>query len=221
MRNFLLAVCTILLNGCTPYITYVCYLNSMGSSPQEKTYYITSGDILLDKSLEYKEYFNHLNLRLSELGYVQTDSTDASLKILFNYKIGEQKVHKKSVSSLEPVTIRTSPTSTTTLSGTQLTFSSTSGSTTTTLVPKTSNMETIKYPVSVEISAVDAATNDAIWEITIVDEVERETQIPTMIPYLILCAKDYFGINTQGEKRATITIKKEEAEDKYGLIWPY
>lgn len=221
MRNFLLAVCTILLNGCTPYITYVCYLNSMGSSPQEKTYYITSGDILLDKSLEYKEYFNHLNLRLSELGYVQTDSTDASLKILFNYKIGEQKVHKKSVSSLEPVTISTSPTSTTTLSGTQLTFSSTSGSTTTTLVPKTSNMETIKYPVSVEISAVDAATNDAIWEITIVDEVERETQIPTMIPYLILCAKDYFGINTQGEKRATITIKKEEAEDKYGLIWPY
>lgn len=221
MKKFLLIICTILLNGCTPTITYFCYLNSMGSSPQEKTYYITSGDILLDKSLEYKEYFRHLNLRLNELGYVQADSTDASIKILFNYKIGEQKVHKKSVSSLEPVTISTSPTSTTTLSGTQLTFSSTSGSTTTTLVPKTSNMETIKYPVSVEISAVDAATNDAIWEITIVDEVERETQIPTMIPYLILCAKDYFGINTQGEKRATITIKKEEAEDKYGLIWPY
>uniref|UniRef100_UPI004055AB07 hypothetical protein n=1 Tax=Alistipes sp. TaxID=1872444 RepID=UPI004055AB07 len=191
----------------------------MGTSPLGKTYYLTSGNALLDESLEYKEYFKHLKGRLDDLGYIEADSVNASLKIMFNCKIGEQYVSRTNVQTLQSVTSHTPATYTTTSSLGSLSFSTTSPTTKTTLVPTTSNLETIKLPIFVEICAFDNNTKSQIWKVTIWDEVQRETQIPSVIPFLIVCAENYIGTNSQGEQR--VTIERSDAEDKYGLIWPY
>lgn len=216
MKKLILIICLTLSCSCS---TFYCYLNSMGTTPQDKTYYITSGDTLLDGSLEFKEYFKHLKGRLDDLGYIEADSTNASLKIMFNYKVGEQYVHKTKVQSLKSVTTYTPATYTTTLSSNNLSFNTTSATTKTSLVPTISDTETIKLPIYVKICAISNNTKDHIWEVTIWDEVERETQIPTVIPLLIVCANNYLGTNSEGEQ--IVKIGQYDIENKYGLIWPY
>lgn len=217
MKKLVLIFCTILLGSCSS--SFYCYLNSMGESPQDKTYYLTSGNPHLNNSLEYKEYFKCLKIILDDLGYVQADSVSASLKVEFDYRIGDQQVRRENVQSVKAVTTYTPATSTTTFSSGKLSFSSTPATTKTSYVPTSSDVETIKLPVYVDICASDNDTNIPIWKVTIWDEVERETQIPSIMPYLLVCAKDYLGINSQGEK--IVIIDRYETENKYGFLWPY
>lgn len=217
MKKIALIISIILFNSCSS--TFYCYLNSMGSSPQDKTYFITSNNASLNKSIEYKEYFRDLKIILDDLGYIQADSVNAALKVVFDYRIGEQQVYKTNVQVVETVTtfVPTAP-NTTLWSGT-FSFGSAPATTKRSYVPISSDEEDINLPVYVDICAFDNKTDIPIWKVTVWDEVERETQISSVIPYLLACAKDYFGMNSRGEQM--VEIDRFEAEKKYGFVWPY
>ena len=72
----------------------------------------------------------------------------------------------------------------------------------------------------VTIRAFDNKTNKPIWEVLAKDELDRETQIQSVMPWLLSSIQEYIGKNSNGEQTVKImnTIKNKE---KYNLAWPY
>ena len=77
-----------------------------------------------------------------------------------------------------------------------------------------------KIPLLVTIRAFDNKTNKPIWEVLAKDELDRETQIQSVMPWLLSSIQEYIGKNSNGEQTVKImnTIKNKE---KYNLAWPY
>lgn len=70
------------------------------------------------------------------------------------------------------------------------------------------------------ISAVDNNSKEAYWEVIVKDELYSESQMQSVMPWLILSAQLYFGRGSQG-KIATNIKNTKANKKKYNLVWPY
>lgn len=70
----------------------------------------------------------------------------------------------------------------------------------------------LQIPLLVTIRAFDNKTNKPIWEVLAKDELDRETQIQSVMPWLLSSIQEYIGKNSNGEQTVkimnTIKIKK-------------
>ena len=195
--KFIMVGSIIFLNGCSPvhHLTsnksYLCTLNSRGTTPSIKTFYFSYNEKQFENELEYKEYLNKLKVILGEVGYIESSQKDAELYIHLDYKIGNS--YRYGNSSVSVLNIDSAISKTT---------------------------EDYKLPLLVEIKAYDNKTKAPIWEVVVNDVLDRETQLQSVISFIFLCSKKYFGKNSNGEQ-AVVLEYTPELETKYGLNWPY
>ena len=222
---------------------YYCTLNSRGSSPLEKTYYVASPDSTINTTLEFKEYASILKEHLNEAGYTESTPLHAALCIELNYGMGEKYLTNSTTtaSTYSSTYTNTNITSNTNANASiktnaytnnnqlNITTGGNGGSKINTNIGQTSNTfgntrygttNTYKIPLLVSIKSYDNKSDEPIWEIIVKDELDRETQIQSVMPWLLLCAKEYIGKSSHGEQIVRINNKKEIRE-KYKLVWPY
>lgn len=219
--------------------SYYCTLNSRGTIPYEKTYYITSNDPNKNHSLEYKEYAAFLRDRLNEMGYIERKAEDAYLRIEFDYTLGQTYLAGTSSTTDiysstyidKKATSETKQKSSTT-SGSfwdsdffDFDFNSKKkervserGTTYGTVTQDVTNE--YRIPLYISITAIEKRTGDHVWEVAIKDEMSRETQLQSVMPWALLGAQEFFGRSSRGEQ--TITIDNDDKiRARYGLVWPY
>jgi hypothetical protein len=86
----------------------------------------------------------------------------------------------------------------------------------TTYVTEESNI----VPLRVVIRALDNNTRKLVWRVVAKDELEDDDDPDLVMPWLLVCAVDYVGENTNGE--STVSLKdKSSTRATYGLVWPY
>ena len=236
-------VCWIYLSLTSCVGSYYCTLNSRGISPSEKTFYIVSPDTNKISILEFQEYAEILKERLNEVGYVERSQQDAALLIELDYNMGGTYL---AYTTTTAKTYNLTYTNTNIKSGTNANASTktniysdnnqlnikTSGSGTSktdTKVGQLSNTSglttystsnTYKIPLLVSITAFDNKSGNPVWEIYVQDVLDRETQIQSVMPWLLLSTKDYIGKSSNGEQKIIIR-DTEENREKYRLVWPY
>ena len=231
----------IILNSCGSY--YYCTLNSRGSSPSEKTYFLTSPDSTLNATLEFQEYAGILKGYLTELGYSETSSQDALLRIELKYSIGEALLDNSTTTeSSYSYTYGNTNIKSNTKADANIKANvnannnklsvNTKGygeSKTNTKIGQANNAlsfttyetpNTYKIPLLVSIKSFNNKSNNPIWEVVIKDDLKRETQMQSVMPWLLLGAKEYIGKSSNGEQTVKIDNKKE-VKEKYKLVWPY
>ncbi len=222
---------------------YYCTLNSRGSSPLEKTYYVVSPDSAVNKTLEFQEYANILKEHLNEVGYIEGLPQYAALCIELDYGMGETylanstttvnnysstytntniksnsnanaSVKTNAYANYNQLNVKTNgqenSTTKTNIGQTSHTFGSTTSGTT----------NIYKIPLFVSVKAFDNQSGEPIWEVTAKDELDRETQMQSVMPWLLLATKEYIGKSSYGEQTVKIDNKKE-IKEKYKLVWPY
>ena len=233
--------CCLCLTSCGSW--YYCTLNSRGSSPFDKTYYVMSPDSIVNSTLEFKEYASILKRYLNEIGYAESSPQKASLVIELDYGMGEAYLANSTTAAR---TYSSTYTNTNIKSKTNADASvktsasaknnqiniktnANGNSNTNTKIGQTSNTygsttygttNTYKIPLLVTVRAFDNQSGEPIWEVTVKDELDRETQMQSVMPWLLLGVKDYIGKSSNGEQTVKIGNKKETKE-KYNLIWPY
>lgn len=235
MRLILFLVLPLLLSSCNSW--YQAHLNSRGIAPEKKSYFLTSTDSTKTHSLEFKEYAAVLKTRLNDAGYTETSPNEADLIILFDYQLGDtflagsntdsftfsntNNYTSANSSSNANATVKTNANDNSTKASgnasnnTDIKSSGYSVSNTT-----TSSENTYRIPLLVFISAIENRSNEPIWEVIVRDDLDRETQLQSVMPWLILSAQPYFGKNSGGEIETRIYNKKSTRE-KYNLSWPY
>lgn len=222
---------------------YYSTLNSRGATPIDKSYYLSSSDSTIVKTLEFKEYASFLKERLNELGYVEKDNKSAALCIFLDYGMGDTYLAGSTASSYTYTntnlnTNLKSSSSANTLAKTNINTNNNNYSantsafgtsnTNTNVQQRTNAMSststgitnTYKIPLYVEIRAFDNITGDPIWEVNVKDDLDRETQIQSVMPWLLLSTQEYIGKSSTGEKIVKIN-NTPEIKDKYKLVWPY
>ncbi len=236
-----LLFCTYCLTSCGSWYQFT--LNSRGSSPVDKTYYVMSPDSIVNSTLEFKEYANILKGYLTEVGYAESSPQKAHLVIELDYGMGEAYLANSTT---------TASTYSSTYTNTKIKSKANAGATvnanafvknnqlniktnaygnanTNTKIEQTSNTygsttygttNTYKIPLLVTVRAFDNQSGEPIWEIKAKDELYRETQMQSVMPWLLLGVKDYIGKSSNGEQTVKIDNKKE-IKVKYNLTWPY
>ena len=222
-----ISVSVLLLSGCAN--SYYCTLNSRGVSPSVKTYYVAPQDSTMKYSLEFKEYAAILTEHLNSSGYEETNSKTAALRIELGYGMREAYLESSSTNTntsapkygnysiTYTVPIGTSQRST---NGTSKVSTNIGQSITTYGSTSESTTHTYKIPLYVVIRAFERLTNSPVWEVVVEDDLDRETQMQTVMPWLFLAAKDYFGRSSNGEQTPQIKNTLENRE-MYQLVWPY
>jgi hypothetical protein len=77
-----------------------------------------------------------------------------------------------------------------------------------------------KIPGIVVIEAFQAESKEPVWKVTCGDEMEKEDQFDAVMPWLLVCATQYAGTDTNGQK--SIKLKNNKSNRKeYDLVWPY
>ena len=221
-----ISVSVLLLSGCAN--SYHCTLISRGVSPAEKTYYVAPQDSTLKYSLEFKEYAEILEEHLNSAGYIETNSKTAALRIELGYGTREAYLESSSNSSETVTNI---------YNNVNITSKSTPVASANRSSPNYGNYNitytvpiggtghgtvthTYKIPLYVVIRAFETITNEPVWEVVVEDDLDRETQMQNVMPWLLLAAKDYFGRNSKGEQEPRIRNTAENREI-YQLVWPY
>lgn len=235
--KYLIAILPLFLCSCGTW--YYSTLNSRGFSPEAKTYFISSADSLLMKTLEFREYAEVLKQRLNEVGYVEVIPSQADLKIMLDYQLGDTYLEATYTgsSSFSTANVNTNINSNTNANvsikgtanknsayvsgyGNASTYTSVKSTGYSTSYTGTTSTNSYKIPLIVSISAVERVSSDPVWEIIVRDNLSRETQMQSVMPWLILSAQPYFGKSTQGEITTKINNTKE-IKERYNLIWPY
>lgn len=222
---------------------YYCTLNSRGSSPLEKSYFVISPDSTSNATLEFKEYANILKEHLNDLGYTEATSQNAALRIELDYGMGEAYLAnstttantysytyaKTNIKSNTNAKANVKTNAYTKNNQFNINTSGNGSSKTNTKIGQTSNTfgsttygtsNTYKIPLLVSIKAFENKSGNPIWEITVKDDLYRETQMQSVMPWLLLSTKEYIGRSSNGEQTIKIDNKKE-IKEKYRLIWPY
>ena len=222
---------------------YYCTLNSRGSTPLEKTYYVTSSDSTINKSLEFKEYAEILKGHLNDVGYIESKDNNAAICIVLDYEMGETylkgttTIARTHSSTYSKTNINSSSTANASVrtnayaNRNQLNVNTNGygNSKTSTQIGQISNTygrttygttNSYKIPLLVSIKAYDSESREPIWEINVKDDLDRETQIQSVMPWLLLSTKEYIGKSSNGEQTVKINNSTENKE-KYNLIWPY
>lgn len=241
LKATLLGCLCLSLTSCGSW--YYCTLNSRGSSPSDKTYYVISPDSTTNTTLEFKEYASILKRHLNDVGYTESTPQHAALCIELDYGMGETYLANSTTTANTYSTTYTNTNIKTnskanasvktkaTAINNQLNIKTTgnANSKTNTKIGQTSNTfgsttygttNTYKIPLLVSIKAFDSQSNEPIWEVIVKDNLDRETQMQSVMPWLLLSTKDYFGKGSNGEQTVKIDDKKE-IKEKYNLIWPY
>ena len=191
-----------LLSGCAN--SYYCTVNSRGISPAEKTYYIEPRDPSMRHSFEFEEYATILKEHLDSSGYEEANIKTAALRIELGYGIGDAF----------PISSAGANTTAPNYGNYSVTYNIPIGA------DKGSTTHTYKIPLYVVIRAFETLTNKSVWAVVVEDELDRETQMQTVMPWLLLAAKDYFGRSSNGEQSPRIRNTSKNRE-KYQLVWPY
>ena len=237
LKSIFFLMLTLLLTSCGTW--YQATLNSRGISPENKNYYITSSDSTVLSTLEFKEYAEILKNRLNESGYMNTSPEESNIVILLDYYLGDPYLAGTYTGSYHYSTVNANTTikSNTNASAKANTTATASGvktkahgnSNTNTSVKTsgystgytgTSSTNTYKIPLIVKISAVEKDTNETVWEVSVRDDLYRETQIQSVMPWLILSTQPYFGKSSHGEI-VTKVNNTRSIKEQYNLIWPY
>lgn len=231
----------IFLTSCGSY--YYCTLNSRGCSPSGKTYFLTSPDSTLNATLEFQEYAGILKGYLAELGYSESSSQDALLRIELKYSMGEAFLNNSTTTestyshtygntNIKSNTKADANIKTKVNANNNKLSVNTKGygeSKTNTKIGQANNalsfttyetQNTYKIPLLVSIKSFNNKSNNPIWEVVIKDDLKRETQMQSVMPWLLLGAKEYIGKSSNGEQTVKIDNKKE-VKEKYKLVWPY
>lgn len=211
----------LLLSGCAN--SYYCTLNSRGVSPAEKTYYVAPQDSSMRYSLEFEEYATILKGHLNSSGYEEANYKTAALRIELGYGMREAYLESTSTSygtvantynNVKPISSASANTPALNHGNYNVTYTVPIGT------GQGSATHTYKIPLYVAIRAFDTLTNKPVWEVVVEDDLDRETQMQTVMPWLFLSAKDYFGRNSNGEQTPHIKDTRENRE-MYQLVWPY
>lgn len=189
------------LVSCARY--YRCTLNSRGSSPLEKTYYVVSPNSIVNATLEFKEYAGFLKKHLNEIGYTESNPHHAAVRIELDYAMNN--AHLTSKYAVDNHINTKSNTNT-------ITIENRTGQ-------QTFNEYQIASSISlaVYIKAFDNKSGEPIWEVNINDELKRETQLQSTMYWLLLSAKDYIGRSSEGER--IIRIDKESELASSNFLW--
>ena len=237
LKSAITMILMLLFSSCGTW--YQATLNSRGISPEKKTYHITSSDSTILSTLEFKEYADVLKNRLNECGYMNVSPDESDIVILLDYNLGDTYLAGTYTGSYNYSTVNanTYVKSNTNASASANTKVSNSGvktkaygnSNTTTSVKTsgystgytgTSSINTYKIPLLVRISAINKKSNETVWEVSVRDDLSRETQMQSVMPWLILSAQPYFGKSSHGEI-VTKVNNTNAIKEQYNLIWPY
>lgn len=220
--------------GCKGFSYYYCTVNSYGKPSLQKNYYLVPIDSsMMDNPFQYLEYKKVLEARLKKLGYVQTDSTKADLRIDWAYYFGD--AHYAGTRS-STTTNKYSWSNTSTTSRTDATVSAYGsartnyGSNTTTAnasaygssttnrqstnnsygstVSNTSEQAIYKHDLGCVIMAYDRNTNEPIWMVESIDHGEKESLREYMM-WAIVAACSKIGTNEISE----VCIQDYEKKD--------
>ncbi len=200
-----------MLNSCG----YYCYVSSIGSTPQSKSYYILPTNPNLEGDLEFEQYANMLVTALNRVGYKNTSEEQAGTIIYFDWQIGNLSTETSSV----PYTYNTYSSSTSTHWVSTPYGSYPQMTTTTTTTPHTSYMSFSEdyAPVAVHVIAVDKQTRKQIWKTTINDKLEySKTTMKRLMPIMLYAGSQYFGATAEGR----VTLFPSEVSNQ-GITWPY
>lgn len=231
------AICMIFAS-CEPY--YYCIVNAYGEQPPKTTYYLVPIDsTMYANPFQYREYKNVLNTRLRELGYVETDSTNAALVIYWGYYFGDRYFAGTSSSQLTNNygIVNSNTTSTTNASayghsttnrynnntttnasayGTAHTNTNTNVNTHNFSVTTSSEDAVYYYDLGCTITACDKGTNEPIWMVETIDRTKQEESMREAMKWAITAACMRIGQNNSGE----VKIYEYDGE-RLGLKYPY
>lgn len=225
--------------SCNSY--YYCTVNSYGSSPEAKTYYVTPIDSsMLENPFLYQEYKQVLVKRLNELGYVQEkDSSYAAIIIQWSYYFGDKYFAgtetRQMTNNYGWSNNNTSSNTNISAYGTSSTnrYKNTtnakasvngSSSTNTRSYGNTYNLSTTtstedaiyQYDLGCIIMAFDNNTYEPIWSVETIDHSRSESSLREAMKWAITAACLRIGNNDTQEVRIT-----ESDGQKMGLKWPY
>jgi hypothetical protein len=247
-----------LLTACGTTNIYECQLVAKGTQPSDMTYYVVPADSSLLPTPEFMEYADYLKRYLNLNEYVESDAANATLRIEFEYTLGNPVSRKTTVATTEygqpglpgvppqpsanavkvsskGVTLNIDNPEATFAALQQKQLESKSGiknnekkddkksappavplPTRTTYVTEESSV----IPLRVVIRAFDNNTHKLVWRVLAKDELEDTDDIHLVMPWLLVCAVENAGENSNGE--STVTLKdKPDVRATYGLIWPY
>lgn len=228
--KYLILFLPLLLCNCGTW--YYSTLNSRGINPIDKTYYISTSDSLQINTLEFREYAEVLKQRLNEVGYIETTPSQAALTILLDYQLGEMYLESSYSSTYSSANVNKnikSSSNTNVIKGNSTNAYSTSISTGNTSIKSseystsytgTTSTNSYKIPLIVSICAINNGNSEPVWEVTVCDNLTRETQMQSVMPWLLLSAQPYFGKSSQGEQITKVNNTRE-IKERYNLIWPY
>jgi hypothetical protein len=218
---------------------YYCTLTSRGIEPNNKTYYVSSPDSAWTTTLEFEEFAENLKSRLQEKGYIETSPDTAELCVLLDYQIGQAYLAGMSSYSTTSTYANTNVKGNTSSSGTAniTAYAQGDGIKASTVGSKNSNsnykalsygnaatftstQNTYKQPLYVSISAIENVSKKPIWEVIVNDEIYRESQVSSVMPWLFLSAQPYFGVSSNGEVTTRINNTKQ-IKEQYNSVWPY
>lgn len=180
---------------------------------------------------------------MNDLGYTEATSQNAALRIELDYGMGEAYLAnstttantysytyaKTNIKSNTNAKANVKTNAYTKNNQFNINTSGNGSSKTNTKIGQTSNTfgsttygtsNTYKIPLLVSIKAFENKSGNPIWEITVKDDLYRETQMQSVMPWLLLSTKEYIGRSSNGEQTIKIDNKKE-IKEKYRLIWPY
>lgn len=207
-----------LLSSCAS--SWYCYVDSIGRETEAKAYFIENHFPEDVNALWAAEYIEDLDVVLQDLGYIKTDSINASLYISFGYSIGEIQEHQYNVSypvyAYSPSTQTKGSTNTTVKSSTGQTIGTISSKTTSkqaagTTVAGVGSSTTYlsKQHIEIAITAQEAGTTNVMWAVRITDNTDPSDleNLRKWMPYYLLCAYPYIGYSSPGRVETKVKLK--------------
>ena len=210
-KLFIFLAAAVILNSCG----YYCYVSSIGSTPQSKSYCILPNNPNLVGDLEFIRYADMLTAALYRAGYKTVPEEQADIIIYFDWQIGNLATEAGAI----PYTYNTYSTSTST-SWVSTPYGSYPQMTSTMVT--TPNTGYVQYssdysPIAVHIIAVDKQTRKQIWKTTINDKLEyNKTTMTRLLPVMLYAGSKYFGTTAEGR----VELYPSELSNQ-DIEWPY
>ncbi len=221
----------LLMTSCGSW--FYCNVSSYGSNPPQKGYYIIPADSTLIEDFEYIEYSSILKSRLNEVGYTESSSENADLRIILDYFMGNERYVGSTTSTYNSsftfqngkINSNTNANANVKVRGNSATANVSSSTlvnskNTTQTIGSSSTTESAQYetPIGVNIIAFDNYSDKPVWKVEVRDILRSGSSATfrSVMPWLIASAQPYFGTNYEGQP----TITKSNGE-KMGLKWPY
>lgn len=206
--------------GTTPY--FYCYVDAIGQIPVNKKYFVENYFPSDLNPLVAAEYNTQLEKVMAHKGYVRTDSTNADLKVVFGYSLGN--VVERAYNYSTPIYqynpgISTTTTNTTLKNSYGQTIANAKTTTTQKSNPSIDIVGTsvgtsysTLQDVSIILDAYNTITREPVWSVTITDnaQIELTSNLRKWIACYLLSAEPYIGGNTNGKQFTKIYYTKDE-----------